>query len=138
MYPQRRRYIAWLVLCGVLAVHIGDEASTHFLDLYNPEMAALLGLPGLQFTFPVWIVLLALAVVGLLILSIWVRRGTFWTVQAGYAFAFLMLANGIAHLSFSIYKHAWMSGARTSPPLIAAALYLWYAFAYRTSESRSK
>jgi hypothetical protein len=130
MYPERRRYIAWMLLCGVLAVHIADEASTRFLDLYNPEVAAM-GLPGLQFTFPVWITLLALAVIGLLILSYWVRRGTWWTVHACYAFAFLMLANGAAHLSFSIYERAWMSGAYTSPLLVAAALNLGFAMARR-------
>jgi hypothetical protein len=120
---ERRRYVAWLLLCGALAAHVADEAWTGFLDLYNPAVAAI-GLPALQFTFPVWITLLALAIAGLLILSYWVRRGTWWTVYAGYAFAFVMLANGIAHLSFSIHRRAWMSGAYTSPLLVAASLNL--------------
>jgi hypothetical protein len=80
---------------------------TGFLDLYNPAVAAM-GLPALQFTFPVWIMLLALAIAGLLILSYWVRRGTWWTVHAAYLFALLILANGIAHLSFSIHRRAWI------------------------------
>ena len=132
MYPERSRYIAWLLLCGMLAVHVADEVSTRFLDLYNPAVAAM-GLPELQFLFPVWITLLALAIVGLLILSYWVRRGTWWTVHACYAFAFLMLANGIAHLSFSIRERAWMSGAYTSPLLVAASLNLWIATVRRRS-----
>lgn len=126
MYPEPRRFIAWLLLCAALAVHITDEAFTGFLDLYNPAMAAM-GLPALEFTFPVWIALLALAVVGLLILSYWVRRGTRWTVYAAYAFIFLMLTNGLAHLGFSAYKRAWMSGSYTSPLLLAASIYLWAA-----------
>jgi hypothetical protein len=129
---ERRRYIAWLLLCGTLAAHVADEASTGFLDLYNPAVAAM-GLPALRFTFPVWISLLALAIAGLLILSYWVRRGTWWTVHASYAFAFLMLANGIAHLSFSIHRGAWMSGAYTSPLLVAASLNLGIATVRRTS-----
>jgi hypothetical protein len=124
--PQRRRYIAWLLLCGTLAAHVADEASTGFLDLYNPAVTAM-GLPQLRFTFPVWITLLALAIAGLLILSYWVRRRTWWTVYAGYAFAFVMLANGIAHLSFSIHRRAWMSGAYTSPLLVAASVNLGIA-----------
>jgi hypothetical protein len=114
------------MLCGAFAAHVADEASTGFLDLYNPAVAAM-GLTALQFTFPVWITLLSLAIAGLLILSYWVRRGTWWTVHAGHAFALLMFANGIAHLSFSIHRRAWMSGAYTSPLLVAASLNLGIA-----------
>jgi hypothetical protein len=132
MAPVRRRYFAWLLLCAVFAIHVADEASTGFLELYNPAVTAM-GMPAVQFTFPVWITLLALAVVGFLILSYWVRRGTWWTVQASYAFSLLMFSNGIAHLIFSILKHAWMSGAYTSPLLVAASINLWIAAARRTS-----
>ena len=135
MNPVRRRYIAWVLLCGTLAIHVADEALTGFLDLYNPAVAAM-GLPRLEFTFSVWITLLALAIIGSLVLSYWVRRGTWWTVHASYIFAFLMLANGLAHLSFSIHSRAWMSGAYTSPLLVAAALNLWIAAAGRTSRKR--
>ena len=72
-----------------------------------------------------------------MILSRWVRRGTWWTIYASYAFSLLMLANGIAHLSFSIYGGAWMSGAYTSPLLVAASLNLGIATARRTSYGQS-
>ena len=126
--PYEARHTAWLLLCAVLAVHIADEALTGFLDLYNPTVLAMrqrtpwLILP--TFTFPVWISLLALAVIGLLILSRWVGRDLRWTVYASYAFAAVMLANGIAHLGFSVYKTHWMSGAYTSPLLLIAAIHL--------------
>jgi uncharacterized membrane protein len=136
MNPARRRYIAWLLLCGTLVAHVADEAFTGFLDLYNPVVATM-GLSRLQFKFSVWITLLALAIIGLLILSYWVRRGAWWTVHASYVFAFLMLANGIAHLSFSIHMRAWMSGAYTSPLLVAAALNLGFATTHRTSRGQS-
>lgn len=132
VYPERRRFIAWLVLCAALIVHIGEEASRHFLDLWNPEVTAL-GMSVLRFTFPVWITLMALAVSGLLILSYWVRRGTFWTPVAAYVFIFLMLSNGVAHLLFAWHERAWMAGAYTSPLLIAASIYLWIATARRRS-----
>jgi hypothetical protein len=123
-----KRFTAWLVLTAALTAHIADEAVTGFLDLYNPAVQAMrerhrwLLLP--TFTFRSWIALLALAVVGLLILSYWVRRGTWWTRYAAGAYALLMLSNGLAHLIFSVYKHAWMPGAYTSPLLLAAALFL--------------
>ena len=124
MGPNRRRYLAWLLLSAVFAVHITDEAATHFLDLWNPAVAAM-GMPALQFAFPIWITLLALAVIGSLIASHWVRRGTWWTIPASYAFAALMFSNGAAHLIFAIHRHAWVSGSITSPLLLIASLNLW-------------
>jgi hypothetical protein len=120
------------MLCWALAAHVADEASTGFLDLYNSAVTAM-GLPALQFGFPVWITLLALVIAGLLTPSDWVRRGTWWTVHAGYTFALLMLGNGIAHLSFSIHRRAWMSRAYTSPLLVAASLNLGIATVRRNS-----
>jgi hypothetical protein len=105
-------------------MHIGDEAATGFLKLYNPAVVAM-GMPSVQMAFPLWITLLGLAVAGLLILSYWVRRGTWWTLHAASVFAFLMFSNALAHLFFSIYRRAWMSGAYTSPLLLAASVGLW-------------
>lgn len=135
MYPERRRFIAWLLLTGVLAVHISEEAGRNFLALWNPEVDAL-GLDALRFTFPVWITLMILSVAGLLILSYWVRRVTFWTPLAAYIFTLLMLSNGVAHLLFSWHERAWMAGAWTSPLLIAASVYLWTTV--RRSSDRSE
>lgn len=124
MYPERRRFIAWMLLCAALAVHIADEAWTRFLNLWNPEMEAL-GWTALRFTLPVWMTLMALAMAGLLILSYWVRRGTWWTPAAAYIFTLLMLSNGAAHLLFSWHERAWMSGSVTSPLLLLGSLNLW-------------
>lgn len=130
------RFLAWMLLCAALAIHIADEARSGFLDLYNPTVLAIRhSHPWMlfpTFTFPVWIGLLSLAVLGFVILSIWVRRGLHWTVYASYAFIFLMLTNAAAHLGFSIYKKTWMPGAYTSPLLIAASVYLWWATARRS------
>ncbi|HLH39390.1 MAG TPA: HXXEE domain-containing protein [Bryobacteraceae bacterium] len=134
VYPERRRFIAWLLLCAALAAHIGEEAATGFLELWNPEVASL-GFPALRFHFPVWITLLALAVAGLLILSYWVRRGTWWTPAAAYIFILLMLSNGIAHLAFSFHRREMMPGAYTSPLLIAASIFLWTTLRPITADS---
>ncbi len=124
--PSPARFRAWMLLCAALAVHIGDEAATGFLKLYNPAVASM-GWPGLRMTFPVWIGLLGLGLAGLLILSIWVRRGTWWTVGAAYGFALLMASNALAHLIYSLHRGAWMSGSYTSPVLLAASLALTVA-----------
>lgn len=124
----RDYYRSWLLLCAVLAAHIADEAFTGFLGPYNSTILGIRArIPWLMlptFTFPVWISLLSLAVIGLLILSHWVKRGRHWTAYAAYAFASIMLANGIAHLGFSVYKGRWMPGAYTSPFVLAAAVNL--------------
>ena len=140
-HPERQRFVAtfhraWLALCAALAIHITDEALTGFLDLYNPTVLGIRQrhpwLPIPTFTFSVWIGLLILAVVGLLILSRCVGRGLHWTIYAAYPFVLVMLSNALMHLGFSIYKHAWMPGAYTSPLLLAASLYLWWATARRS------
>lgn len=113
-----------MALCAILAVHIGDEAANGFVDLWNPAVTAM-GLGWLRMGFPVWIGLLALGVAGLLILSIWVRRGTWWTVHAAYIYALLMGSNAAAHLIFSIHRRTWMAGSYTSPVLLAASTALW-------------
>jgi hypothetical protein len=123
-----RVHQAWLLLCATFAIHIADEAFTGFLDLWNPTVRNMrqhtpwLILP--TFTFPVWIALLALAVIGFLILSHWIGRDLRWTIYACYAFAAIMSANAIAHLGFSVYKSQWMSGSYTSPLLLAASIHL--------------
>jgi hypothetical protein len=123
MNSARTRFGAWLLLCAVLAVHIGDEAATDFLKLYNPAVTSM-GWPGLRMTFPVWIGLLALGLAGLLILSVWVRRGTWWTIGAAYIFALLMASNALAHLIYSFHRGAWMSGSYTSPVLLGVSTWL--------------
>lgn len=112
-----------MALCAALAVHIADETATGFLGLYNPAVTEM-GLPGLRMAFPLWIGLLMLGLAGLLILSIWIKRGAWWTVQAAYAFALLMMSNAVAHLLYSVYRGAWMSGSYTSPLLLAASIVL--------------
>ncbi len=138
-HSYRQRYIAWLALTGALALHIADEARNGFLDLYNPTVLAIRErhpwLPIPTFTFPVWIALLILAVIGCLVLSRWVHRDLRWTTYAAYPFAILMLANGLMHLAFSIYKKTWMPGAYTSPLLLAASLYLWWTTGRRSPYS---
>ena len=133
--PQRFNALfarAWLAMCAILAIHISDEAANGFLNLWNPTVTGIrqrhpwLIVP--TFTFPVWIALLILAVIGFLSLTPWVRRGLRWTMYASYAFISLMLSNGLMHLGFSIYKGTWMPGAyyRTAAGRRVAVLVVGY------------
>ena len=70
---------AWLWLVVALALHVIDEASTGFLDVYNPTVRALrerLGwFPMPEFSFDVWVTGLAVLVLGLALLTPLVDRG---------------------------------------------------------------
>ena len=125
---MRRHFIAWLLLCLAVAVHVTDEALTGFLSVYNPSVLAIRRrlpfLPIPRFTFGVWLTLLILAIVSLLMLSRFVRQGRRWTVYASYVAAVLMILNGCGHLGGSIYEGRLMPGVYSSPFLIAASVYL--------------
>jgi hypothetical protein len=70
--PARHRR-AWLLLVGALAVHVADEASTGFLELYNPIAhdirSRLPWLPVPTFTFGVWLAGLGVLVAALALLA---------------------------------------------------------------------
>jgi hypothetical protein len=73
---------AWIALCLALALQVMDEALTGFLEVYNPSVRALRErwpwLPLPVFTFEMWIIGLVAAIVILLALSGFVRRGVPW------------------------------------------------------------
>ena len=70
---------AWLWLVVALALHVIDEASTGFLDVYNPTVRALRErfgwFPMPEFRFDVWVAGLAVLVLGLALLTPLVDRG---------------------------------------------------------------
>ena len=129
MREERNFGRPWVVLCMILAVHVVDEAMTDFLSVYNPvvmELRQELGFPWLPtFTFATWSGLLALVVVSLLAASPLAYRGQRELVPVGYAFAAMMLLNGVGHLGVSLWRREWTSGVYTSPLVLAGALYLW-------------
>src|SRR5687768_18174694 len=67
---RRRHWLAWITLCGALAIHVADEALTDFLAFYNPAVISLREkyprLPLTAFVFETWLALLVFAVVSLL------------------------------------------------------------------------
>jgi len=135
---RRHHWLAWMALCGALAIHITDEALSGFLDWYNPAVRALrekypqLLLP--TFTFEVWISLLIFAVVALSAVSYFVWTGRWAMRPISHVFAVFMLMNGLLHIAQSLYMREFMPGVYTSPLLLAASIALIvYTRAYERS-----
>lgn len=141
MTGRRRHWLAWMALCGALAIHVADEALTGFLDRYNPifretrERYPLLRLP--IFTFDIWLSLLIFAVVALTAASYFVWKGRWAMRPISHVFAVSMLANGLLHIVHSIYMLEFMPGVYSSPLLIAASIALIvYTWAYQRERAR--
>jgi hypothetical protein len=134
--PHAQLFWAWIALCLALALHVADEALTGFLSVYNPTVLALRQrrpwLPLPVFTFGVWLAGLVAANLLLLIFSVFMLRGAYWMRPIGYGFAFIMLANGLAHIVGTIWGRTIasirfprpMPGFYSSPFLILASVYL--------------
>jgi len=129
---------AWLALCLALAIHVADEASTGFLNVYNPTVLAIRGkFPWLSlpvFRFDIWLAGLVFAILLLSGLSVFAFRGARWTRLAGYAFAILMTANAVGHTLGTVFGRTVasvefprpMPGFYSSPLLLAASIYLFW------------
>ena len=127
---RRNHWLAWMALCGALAIHVADEALTGFLELYNPTVRAireqypLLPLP--TFTFETWLSLLIFAVAMLIASSFFVWKGRWAMRPISYAFAGFMMLNGFLHIVVSLYMREFVSGVYSSPLLLAASVALIY------------
>ena len=123
-----RQARAWLVLVGVLGLHVLDEAATNFLEFYNPLVLRLreqIGwFPMPTFTFGIWLTGLIVACLVLGLLTPVIRRGSLGGRLASYAFSALMFLNGVGHLGGSIYFQRWLPGATTAPLLLIASARL--------------
>jgi len=127
---------AWVALCLALTLHIVDEASTNFLSVYNPTVAALRNrfgwFPMPTFTFGEWLTGLVLVNLALLFLSPLAFRGARWMRPAAYVFAVIMIFNAAGHTLGTIFGRTIesihfsrpMPGFYSSPFLLAASIYL--------------
>ncbi|MBI1747439.1 MAG: hypothetical protein HYR55_12725 [Acidobacteria bacterium] len=127
----RRFGAAWLGLCLAFAAHVVDEATTGFLAVYNPTVAAIHArlpwLPLPTFTFRVWLRILIVAVSLLLGLSVFAFRGVPWLRPLAYTFAVVMLLNSAGHTVGTIYMGRAMPGVYSSPLLFMGAIWLLVA-----------
>ena len=123
-----RHWVAWIGLCGALAIHVADEALTDFLALYNPRVLAIRErypfLPLPTFTFEGWLALLIFAIVALTAVSFFVWKGRWAMRPISYVFAGFMLLNGLLHIAGSFYMGTFNPGVYSSPLLLAASIFL--------------
>ncbi|HXL07342.1 MAG TPA: hypothetical protein VN964_10500 [Gemmatimonadales bacterium] len=120
--------VAWLALCGALAIHVADEALTDFLSVYNPAVRAIRArfpfLPLPTFTFPAWLGGLIAVTILLFALCPAAFRGEPGMRPAAYVFGIVMAGNGLLHLVGSIYMKKAMPGVYSAPLILGAAIYL--------------
>ena len=136
----RRFGHAWVSLTVVLALHVGDEALTDFLSVYNPivrEARARIGwFPMPEFTYGVWLTGLCLLLILLLAVSPLAYRESPAMRAAAAPYAAIMFLNGIGHLLGAIYVRRWVPGATTAPLLIVTSL--WLLAAARAARPRQR
>jgi hypothetical protein len=125
----RRFGIAWVAFALALALHVTDEATHNFLASYNPSVLAIRArfpfLPLPTFTFGVWLTLLTAGITLLLCLSPLAFRGSRWLRIAAWPLGLVVgIANGLLHISSSIYFHRRMPGVYSSPVLLIGTVFL--------------
>ncbi|HXQ10320.1 MAG TPA: HXXEE domain-containing protein [Caulobacteraceae bacterium] len=121
--------LAWVVFALAIALHVTDEARHDFLAVYNPSVRAIRArlpfLPLPTFSFRVWIGLLSVGIVLLLCLSpLAFGHAPGLRVTAIVLALVVGVGNASLHLAGSAYLRRWLPGVRSSPLLLAAALYL--------------
>ena len=129
--------IAWVALCAVLGLHILDEASTHFLSIYNPTVLAMrakLGFwPMPTFEFREWLSGLITAIVIFFALSPLAFRNVRWIRPVFYFVAIVAgVLNALGHTTATILGLTVSSvrfprpapGFYSSPLLLAVSIYL--------------
>lgn len=112
---------AWLALTVAFAVHVLDEASTGFLNIYNPTVTAIRArfawFPMPTFEFREWLAGLMIAVAICLALTPLAYRNLRGLRPLAWLYALIMLLNGIGHTATTIMGHtiASVSVARPAP-----------------------
>lgn len=130
--------LTWIGLALALGLHVADETAHDFLAFWNPLVESLrervLALPLPTFSFELWLGGLIGAVLLLLSLSWFVRRGATCMRPVSYVLAVVMLGNGLLHIAGTVYEGRAVPGVYSSPVLLlAAGLLLVAAWRHRRS-----
>jgi len=111
----------WFALTVAFALHVFDEATTGFLDVYNPTVIAMRAryawFPMPTFGFRVWLVALIAGVAVCFGLTPVAARGARWLRPLAWFYALIMFFNGVGHTVFSIFGRtvASVTFARPAP-----------------------
>lgn len=127
---------AWFALTAAFALHVFDEATTGFLNIYNPTVTILRArwrwFPMPTFEFRVWLVLLIAGVVLCFSLTPLAARNVRWMRAFAWFYAAIMFLNGIGHTGATILGHTVASvtfprpapGFYSSPLLFIGSVWL--------------
>ena len=121
---------AWLALTIAFALHVLDEASTGFLNIYNPTVTAMRArfawFPMPTFEFREWLVGLIIAVAVCLALTPLAYRNMRGLRPLAWFYAVVMLFNAIGHTATTIMGHtiARVTVARPAPGFYSSPLLL--------------
>lgn len=112
---------AWFALTLAFALHVFDEATTGFLNVYNPTVLALRQrwgwFPMPTFQFREWLIGLIIAVVLCLALTPAAARGAAWMRPLGWIYGIIHFFNAMGHTMGTILGHtvATVTFARPAP-----------------------
>lgn len=112
---------AWFALSVAFGLHVLDEATTGFLDVYNPTVTILRSrwgwFPMPNFEFREWLVGLLVAVAVCFALTAAAASGARWLRPLAWFFGLIMFFNGVGHTLFTIRGHtvASVTFARPAP-----------------------
>ena len=127
---------AWFALTVAFALHVLDEATTGFLNVYNPTVTAMRAryawFPMPTFGFREWLVGLIVGVVFCLSLTPVAARGAHWLRPLAWFYALIMFFNGIGHTMFTVLGQTMPSvkfprpapGFYSSPFLLIGSVWL--------------
>jgi hypothetical protein len=127
---------AWVALTVAFALHVIDEASTGFLNVYNPTVTAMRArfawFPMPTFQFREWLVGLIVAVAICFALTPLAARNATGLRPLAWFYALIMFFNGMGHSLFTILGHTVRTvtfprpapGFYSSPFLLMGSVWL--------------
>lgn len=121
---------AWVALTVAFALHVVDEASTGFLNVYNPTVAALRDrwnwFPMPLFGYREWLVGLIVAVAVCSTFTPVAARNARWLRPLAWIYALIMLFNSFGHTIVTILGHtvAAIAVSRPAPGFYSSPLLL--------------
>lgn len=119
---------AWFALTVAFALHVFDEATTGFLNIYNPTVMAVRDrwrwFPMPTFGYREWLVGLILGVVFCFALTPAAGRGARWLRPLAWFYALLHFSNAVGHTVATILGHtvATVTFPRPAPGFYSSPL----------------
>lgn len=139
---------AWFALTVAFALHVFDEATTGFLNIYNPTVAAMRArwgwFPMPMFGFREWLIGLIAGVVLCFALAPAASRGARWLRPLAWLYALIHFFNGMGHTVATILGHTVPSvtfprpapGFYSSPFLFIGSVWLMVRL-WKTSDANT-